>query len=73
MEKDFKSRLAESIEACGRWVSLWAPDIANEIEGRSRLSIDIDFDLTGNIVTPNISVTTDYVPKEAVDAMAIGR
>ena len=67
--KEFEKNLTKSIQAVGLWMAEHAADLTPKVEGRSNMNIFIDWDFGGNVLTPEISVTTDYVSKMAIEAM----
>lgn len=67
--KDFEKNLTKSIQAVGLWMAEHAEELTPKVECRTNLNIFINWDFCGNVITPEISVTTDYVSKMAIEAM----
>ena len=69
MVANFEMKLAKSIQKVGLWLAEHAALITPKIEGRTHLTITIDYDLTGETATPDIKVEYDALSKEALMAL----
>lgn len=67
--KDFEKNLTKSIQAVGLWMAEHAADLTPKVEGRTDLNIFINWDFCGDVLMPEISVSTDYVSMMAIEAM----